>query len=225
MSSSLRRGALAASATAFSIASLAACGAGNNAQTLQIKPDNASTSVGDIKIQSAVVVTQPDLKSSGPAVIAATLFNLGTTDETLQSVTVAGSDTDAELKPAKGQSLTVPAHGSLVLGGKDNASAVLPSGREAVRDGDAQKITFNLSKAGPVSLRAYVVPATSYFSAWGPSSIPSPSSSASAAPGPRPSGSATGKPSQGASAPAAGSEDGITGSTPSDSASQSAAGH
>lgn len=75
MSSSLRRGALAAAAIAFSIASLAACGAGHNAQTLEIKPDNAATSVGDIKVQNAVVITQPDLESTGPAVVSATLFN------------------------------------------------------------------------------------------------------------------------------------------------------
>lgn len=71
MSSSLRRGALAAAAIAFSIASLAACGAGHNAQTLEIKPDNAATSVGDIKVQNAVVITQPDLESTGPAVVSA----------------------------------------------------------------------------------------------------------------------------------------------------------
>ncbi|MEU3558403.1 DUF461 domain-containing protein, partial [Streptomyces fragilis] len=58
MSSSLRRGALAAAAIAFSIASLAACGAGNNAETLQIKPDLADITVGDIKVQNVAVLTQ-----------------------------------------------------------------------------------------------------------------------------------------------------------------------
>ena len=43
VSRSLRRGALAAAAIVFSIASLAACGAGNDAQTLEVKPDNAAT--------------------------------------------------------------------------------------------------------------------------------------------------------------------------------------
>ncbi|MER7779329.1 DUF461 domain-containing protein [Streptomyces sp. NPDC096191] len=174
MSSSLRRGALAAAAIAFSIASLAACGAGHNAQSLEIKPDNAATTVGDIQIQNAVVITQPDLESTGPAVVSATLFNNGRSDQTLESITVAGTDKTAELKPAEGQKggLTVPAGGSLVVGGKDNAAAVLPSSREAVQDGNAQKITFTFSKAGEVSLRAFVVPAESYFSGWGPSDVP-----------------------------------------------------
>ncbi|MFC7980345.1 DUF461 domain-containing protein [Streptomyces sp. NPDC057336] len=177
MSSSLRRGALAAAAIAFSIASLAACGAGHNAQTLEIKPDNAATTVGDIQIQNAVVITQPDLESTGPAVVSATFFNNGRTDQTLESITVDGTDKSAELKPAEGEKgadggLTVPAGGSLVLGGEGNASAVLPSSREAIQDGNAQKITFTFSKTGEVSLEAFVVPAESYFSEWGPSDVP-----------------------------------------------------
>lgn len=133
MSSSLRRGALAAAAITFSIAALSACAAGNNAQTLEIKPDNAATSVGDIKIQNAIVITQPDLESTGPAAISATLFNSGSSAQTLDSIKVDGTSKGAVLKPAKGGSLTIPAGGSLIIGGKDNAAAVLPSSREAVQ--------------------------------------------------------------------------------------------
>ncbi|MEZ3182222.1 copper chaperone PCu(A)C [Streptomyces pimonensis] len=168
MSSSLRRGALAAAAIAFSIASLSACAAGHNAQTLEVQPDNASTTVGDIKIQNAVVITRPDLESTGPAVVSATLFNEGRTDQTLESVTVPGTGKTAELTPAEGGSLTVPAGGSLILGGEGNAAAVLSSSREAVRDGNAQKVTFTLSRTGDVSLRAYVFPAEHFFEEWGP---------------------------------------------------------
>ncbi|MFG2354257.1 DUF461 domain-containing protein [Streptomyces sp. NPDC048521] len=223
MSSSLRRGALAASAIVFSIASLAACGAGNNAQTLEIKPDNAATRVGDIKIQNALVITQPELKATGSAVVSATVFNSGTQAQTLESITVGG-DTSAELKPAKGQSLSIPAGGSLVIGGKDNASAVLPSGREAVQDGNAQKVTFTFSRTGEVSLRAFVVPATSYFDTWGPSDIPSASASASATGAPGATASSSGKPDKDGQTTPSSSASGEA-VTPSDSASQSAAGH
>ncbi|MGW5328918.1 DUF461 domain-containing protein [Streptomyces sp. NPDC004014] len=231
MSSSLRRGALGAAAIAFSVASLAACGSGNDAQTLQVKPDNAATSVGSIKVQNATVITQPDLTSTGPAVVSATIFNTGKTAETLQSIAVPGTGKTATLHPAKGQSLTIPPMGSLILGGKDNASAVLQSSREAVRDGNAQKITFTFDKTGDVSLRAFVVPATSFFSGWGPSEVPS--ASASAAPGAEASGKGKpGKPDASASASSAADVSGgdasgadAAGATPSDSASQSAAGH
>lgn len=188
MSSSLRRGALAAAALAISLASLSACAAGNNAQTLQIQPDNASTTVGDIQVQNATVITQPDLESTGPAVISATLFNSGDKDQTLESVTVPGTGKTAELSPAKGGDLVVPAGGSLILGGEGNASAVLPSSREAVQDGNAQKITFTFSETGDVSLRAIVFPAEHFFKSWGPSEAPAAGASTS------PSADASGKP-------------------------------
>ncbi|MFB7932633.1 MULTISPECIES: DUF461 domain-containing protein [Streptomyces] len=209
MSSSLRRGALAAAAVAFSIASLAACGAGNSAQTLEIKPDNAATSVGDIKIQNAIVITQPDLESTGPAAISATFFNSGKSAETLESITLPGTGKTAELKPAKGGSLSIPAGGSLILGGKGNATASLASSREAVQDGNAQKVTFTFSKTGDVSLRAFVVPAEHYFAEWGPSEVP-------AAPGASgaPSGSPSGSPAEGESGAPAGTESPAGGETP-----------
>ncbi|MBE8478285.1 copper chaperone PCu(A)C [Streptomyces justiciae] len=206
MSSSLRRGALAAAAIAFSIASLAACGAGNNAQTLEIKPDNAATTVGDIKVQNAVVITQPDLESTGPAVISATLFNSGTSAQTLDAITVDGAGA-AELSAAKGKGkLTIPAGGSLVLGGKDNATAVLSSGRESLKDGDAQKVTFSFSKTGDVSLQAFVVPAKTYFEKWGPTEKPSTPAETSPSPTESATGSATPSGEASASASASASE-------------------
>ncbi|MGW1357394.1 DUF461 domain-containing protein [Streptomyces chartreusis] len=235
MSSSLRRGALAAAALAFSITSLAACAAGNDAQTLQIKPDNAATSVGAIKIQNALVITQPDLESTGPAAISATLFNSGKTAQTLDAIKVDDTDKTAELKAAKGGSLTIPAGGRLIIGGKDNASAVLSSSREAVRDGNAQKITFTFSETGDVSLRAFVVPAESYFEGWGPTEVPAApetTSSPTGTPTGTPNAGAEATPSGGASAgssetPGAGTEggQGASTATPTDAASQSAAGH
>ncbi|CAM5443862.1 hypothetical protein SALBM135S_06681 [Streptomyces alboniger] len=202
MSRSLRRGAIAATAIAFSLASLAACGAGNNAQTLEVKPDHAATSVGDIKIQNAMVITQPDLKSKGPAVVAATVFNAGSSDQTLESITVDGTGKKAKITPAKDDKkskangpLTIPAGGSVVIGGKDNASAVLPSSRDSVKDGNAQRITFAFSRTGDVRLQAFVVPAESYFSKWGPTEVPqSPDAKPSAGASGKPSGDESGKP-------------------------------
>lgn len=188
MSSSLRRGALAATALAFSIVTLSACAAGNNSQTLQVKPDNAATTVGTVKIQNAVVITQPDTKSTGPAAIAATVFNTGTKAQTLTGITVDGTDKSAVLTPAKGDTtgstkgnLVVPAGGSVVIGGAGNASAVLNDPGTAVVNGNAQKITFTFTETGDVSLQAFVVPATGYFASWGPSDVPTPSSSPSSA--------------------------------------------
>ncbi|MET9515355.1 DUF461 domain-containing protein [Streptomyces sp. NPDC002994] len=212
MSRSLRRGALAATAIVFSIASLAACGAGNDAQTLGVRPDNAATTVDDIKIQNATIVTQPELDAKGPAVVTGMVFNNGTKAETLESVTLPGTSAKVKLSPAKGSGpLTVPAGGSLLLGGDGNASAVIQNGSEAAKAGDAQPVRFELSETGAVELRAFVVPATHYFKGVGPSELPKPPAQA-------PSGSATGTPAGTAS----GSPSGTPAGTPSQSASGAA---
>ncbi|GGU20225.1 DUF461 domain-containing protein [Streptomyces violascens] len=219
MSRSLRRGALAASAIAFSLASLSACAAGNGAQTLGVKADNAYVTVGDIKVQNATVVTQPKADAEGPAVVAATLFNNGTDPQTLDSIQVGSAA--VKLSPAQGAGpITVPAHGSIVLGGKGNASAVVANGREAAKNGDAQKVTFQFSRTGNVSLDAFVVPATSYFEGVGPSELPKPKETPGASGEPSapasggPSGSATPNTPGGSGKPAGAG-----------SASHSAAGH
>ncbi|MFF0790858.1 DUF461 domain-containing protein [Streptomyces spiralis] len=234
MSSSLRRGALAAAAIAFSIASLAACGAGNDAQTLEVKPDNAATTVGDIKVQNAVIITQPGTQTKGPAVVSVTLFNNGSNPQTLDAIRVDGDGT-AQITPASGQGkLTIPAGGSVVLGGKGNASAALPNPGPSVQDGNAQKITFSFSKAGDVSLRAFVVPAGTYFDKWGPSNIPAvpgapadatATASAGASGKPEQSKSPSNTPSGAATASSSAQSGSGTTANPSDSASQSAAGH
>jgi hypothetical protein len=190
VSSSLRRGVLAAAAIAFSATALSACAAGTNAQTLEVKPDNAETTVGGISLQNVVVITQPTTEASGetkgPAVVSATLFNTTGTAQTLDAVSVEGGGS-AEITPAKGKGkVTVPAHGSVILGGRGNASAAVAEIGESVQDGNAQKVTFTFSTTGAVSLRAFVVPADSYFTKWGPTAIPSAPQTS-----PKPAGSAT----------------------------------
>ncbi|WP_405685757.1 DUF461 domain-containing protein [Streptomyces sp. NBC_01387] len=173
MSCSLRRGVLAASAIVVSIASLSACAAGNDAATIEVKPDNAATSVGVIKVQNATVITQPKADVEGPAVISATLFNNGSTNQTLDDISISGSTSLVKITPAKGSGqVVVPAHGSVLIGGKNHAAAVLADGRKAAADGSTQNLVFQFSETGKVPLTAYVVPATSYFTGFGPSSLP-----------------------------------------------------
>ncbi|MFF1835435.1 DUF461 domain-containing protein [Streptomyces sp. NPDC058231] len=173
MSRSLRRGALAATAIVISIGALSACGAGNDAQTLEIKPDNAATTIGDIRIQNANVVTQPERNAEGPAVVTGTLFNNGVAQQTLDAITLPGTGATVQLHAAKGSGpVVVPAGGRVVLGGEGNAAAVIENGREAGQNGNVQSVVFKFSRTGDVTLRAFVVPATSYFKGFGPSSLP-----------------------------------------------------
>lgn len=179
---SFRRGALAA-VVALSLAPLAACAAGNSAQTLKVEPDSQSATVGDIQVQNAFVLTQP----GGPATVSARLFNNGTADQTLQAVQLAGG-LSARLSGADGGgTITVPAHGTVLLGGKGNPAATIDSGSESLRDGDVQNAVFNFSTTGAVALPVNVTPAAGFFEPYGPSSLPTtavplPTDTATAAP-------------------------------------------
>ncbi|MFF1559813.1 DUF461 domain-containing protein [Streptomyces sp. NPDC058279] len=225
MSRSLRRGALAATAIVFSIASLSACAAGNDAQTLEIKPDNAAVTKGDIKIQNALVITQTKDKK-GPAAVSATVFNGGSTPQTIDAITLAGGKAKVTLKPAEGSGkVTVPAGGSVVLGGKGNASAVVEGGREAVQDGNVQEVVFQLSNAGDVKLSAYVVPGAGMYAAFGPTEAPAGApGAAGASPSGSPSGTPAGAPSGSPSGAVSGAPSGSPSGTPAGAASH-AAGH
>ncbi|WP_206313991.1 DUF461 domain-containing protein [Streptomyces coryli] len=169
MSRSLGRGALAATAVVISFAALTACGAGNNAETGQINPDNARATVGDIQIQNAVVIT-PEERGEGTAAVSARIFNDGKSPERLTSLTIPETNTTVKLSgPKGGDTLTIPAGGSLMIGGKGNASAVIEGGRKSVTDGRAKQLVFQLSRTGAVKIATLVVPATGQYKSFGPS--------------------------------------------------------
>lgn len=208
MSRSLRRGVLAASLV-LAVAPLSACAAGNDAATLQVRPDNAATSVGDIEIQNALVIVAEG--EGAPASVSATVVNNGTEDETLSAVALDGAGA-FNLDGAEGEggsTVTVPAGGSVLLGGEGNPSATLADFASAddVALGDFAKVTFELSETGEVSLEAHVVPATGHYTPFAPTPQATESAEADAeadADAAKPSGSAT--PSGAASEAAAGAD-------------------
>ncbi|MFI0943833.1 DUF461 domain-containing protein [Streptomyces sp. NPDC021020] len=165
---SFRRGALAAAVVALSAASLAACAAGNQAETLKVKPDNPAGSKGDIQVQNAFVLTDPN----GPAAVTARLFNNGDSPQTLDSVNIV-SGPSAQLSGADGAgSITVPAHGTVLVGGKGNPSGVVNGGQEQLQNGSFQNAVFTFSGTGQVPVKIQVLPAASYFAPYGPGSLP-----------------------------------------------------
>ncbi|MER7665998.1 MULTISPECIES: DUF461 domain-containing protein [unclassified Streptomyces] len=235
----LRRGVLAVTAVAFSVLALGACSAGENAQTLGVRPDNAEVSVDSIKIQNAVVITQPQRDTDGPATFSATIFNEESEPQTIDAITLPGVNGTMKLSPAQGTGpVTVPAQGSIILGGKGNASAVLENGRELTKNvGGVQDVVIRFSETGDVKVEALVHPAAGYYQGFGPSVLPKPPAQTPAEPSQSPAVPAEGEhgsePSDGASEPAEG-EAGASGEpgngesgepgTPSDSSSASAGG-
>ncbi|WP_019549215.1 hypothetical protein [Streptomyces sulphureus] len=182
MSSSLRRGTLAASALALSVSVLTACGAGNDAQTLQVNPDNPAATEGPVRIQNVHVVTGGE--GSDQAVVNARIFNGSKSDQTLEGISMPGSGSSIQLEPGKGGKLVVPSGGSLAIGGEDNASALIDDAPGAgIRNGDNQTLSFELSSTGAVKVDASVVPAKHQYATSGPSTSPSQQPSGSASPG------------------------------------------
>ena len=177
MSRSLRRGALAAVAT-LSIAPLAAaCGAGQDPQTLEVKPDSVATTVGAIEIQNAFIITEPS--GSGAAVVTGRVFNNSESAQQLTSVTVRGAAAQVKLTGADGKAgpITIPANGSVTLGGKGNPVAEL-SDSQGITLGSFQTTVFDFSSTGQVDIDPSVVPAEHYFASFGPGVDASPSVSA-----------------------------------------------
>jgi hypothetical protein len=170
----------------FRRGALAACAAGNRPQSLEIHPDSQSAAKGVIKVENAFVLTQ----ANGPAAVSARLFNNGSTDQTLQAVQVAGSLSAALSDPQGGRSVTVPAHGTVLLGGEGNPSAVITGAGGSLHDGDVAKAVFVFSTTGPVALPVNVTPATGFFAPYGPGQATA-GASPSASPSATPSGSAT----------------------------------
>lgn len=177
----LRRGLLAASLV-LAVVPLSACAAGNSAETLRIRPDNAATTVGDIQIQNAVVIVGEDGENA-PVAVSAALINNGSRKQTLDSVTIEGTSGPVRLSGAggKGGAVELPAGGSVLLGGKDHPSAILEgaAGAERKAVGGFDKVTFDFSETGKVELMANVVPASGYYEDFGPT----PGAGGSASPG------------------------------------------
>ncbi|WUT40234.1 hypothetical protein OID54_17520 [Streptomyces sp. NBC_00690] len=159
----------------LSTAALTACGAGNNAQSLGVKPDTAAVTVDTISVQNANVITQPKADAEGPAAVSATVFNNGRKAQTIDSITLPGAGR-VQLKPAKGSGpITVPAEGSVIIGGKGNASAFIENGRDLTKNiGGVQETVFRFSDTGDVKLKAFVMASTGDFKDFGPTAPPKP---------------------------------------------------
>ncbi|BFV58539.1 hypothetical protein KCMC57_up36430 [Kitasatospora sp. CMC57] len=223
MSRSLRRGAIAVIALA-AILPLSACAAGNRPDTLQIKPDNAATSIGEnLKLNNIVVVTAAGASSehAGPAQLTVNISNSGDSAETLQSITV-GEGATATFADAKGAALSgivIPAGGAVLIGGEGQPVAKIASAKVEV--GGFTPTSFSFANAGKVATEAQVHPATGLYEGFGPAGGASPSASASASP----SAPASPSPSASASAGASGSASPSAGAPASPSASTTVASH
>ncbi|MFJ3790553.1 DUF461 domain-containing protein [Kitasatospora sp. NPDC090091] len=173
MSRSLRVGSIAAIA-ALAIASLSACSAGNTAETLEIKPDNASATIGtDLLMNNIVVVTGDESSGehTGPANVTVNISNTGALPAELQSIAVGNAN--AALADAAGAPLTgivIPANGAVAIGGAGNPSARVPSVTVSV--GGFVTTTFTFKNGQSVQAEASVSPNKGLYKGFGPTASP-----------------------------------------------------
>lgn len=161
MSRSLRRGAVAALAVAIAPV-LAACSAGSDAATLQVRPNVAATTVSTLKLNGVAVVEGSD----GSANVTANIANTSSTDTyTLQSVSLGGKQATLS-GPA-----SIPGLTSLLLSGPGKTAANVPDA--GVQAGTNVDVTFQFSNAAgkdvSVSTPALVNTATGLYASFAPS--------------------------------------------------------
>lgn len=187
VSRSLRRGSLAAIA-AIAIASLSACAAGNNAETLEVKPDNTSVTLGtDLRLNNIVVVTGDETSGehTGPANVTVNISNTGAAPAKLQSINVEGGGTATLTDPSGAplKELIIKPGDAVLLGGPGQPTARLASATLQV--GGFVPTTFAFEQAGQVQAEAAVYANFGYYKGFGPTAAPvapaSPSASPSAA--------------------------------------------
>lgn len=209
MSRSLRRGAAAALVLA-AIVPLSACAAGNDADTLQIKPDNAAASIDNAAKLNNIVVVAPEGSAgeySGPLAVSANIANTAPKDDlVLTGIKVGG--TAAQLTDEHGaqvSQIVIHAGESVLLGGPNpGAGAQVPNAKVSV--GGYTDTTFSFKNAGDVTANANVQPAAGFYQGFGPQSKSTASPAATASPGtvaPAPTGGATASAPAGSPSPSA----------------------
>ncbi|MDY0811992.1 DUF461 domain-containing protein [Kitasatospora purpeofusca] len=174
MSRSLRRGGIAAIA-ALAIASLSSCAAGNTPETLEVKPDNASATLGtDIRLNNIVVVTADESSGehTGPANVTVNISNSGTEALELQSVTVGdgATATFADDKGAALPAIVVPAGGAVLLGGPGGPTARIASTTVSV--GGYVPASFGFRNHEKLEAEAQVSPNKGLYKGFGPTAAP-----------------------------------------------------
>lgn len=191
-SRSLRRGVVAALFIA-SAPVLAACSAGGDAASLQVKPNTVATEVSStLKLNNVVVITDAAGDTSGPANLAVAIANTGSSAETLQSVTVNGVSAKLTKAGKDVPSVSIPAGGSVSLSAPGQVMAQVPHLSGVTALGGYIPVTLQFATAGQVKVNAASTPGTGYYAQWAPSApapaSPVPTAPVSGSPAPPPAG-------------------------------------
>ena len=178
---------LGAGALALLVPAIAGCEAGNGAPTLEFHAASAGaqTVVNGIRITNVFVLGAPSgstLPAGSSASLFMSLFNDGTTPDTLEGATAAG----AASVTLDGGTVALPSQTPVNLTGPQ-PSAVLTNLSAPLSSGGYVKVVLQFKNAGPVTLQVPVEPQSYYWSTYSPA----PSAPATT-PAATPTGAATG---------------------------------
>ncbi|OIV37773.1 hypothetical protein BIV57_09390 [Mangrovactinospora gilvigrisea] len=183
-STSLRRAGAAAALVIAAAVSASACGAGSDAATSQVRPDNATADLNGIHVANIQLVV--DQNVPGKVAVTGSIVNGSKSADTLTGISISGAS-GAPVK-LSGGSIATPKQQLVRIGGKGNPSAIATT--DTVTEGDFEKVTFTFQNAGSVSLNAGTKYATGGLAGEGPTAAPTHAAS-TASPGATPTGSAT----------------------------------
>lgn len=185
---SVARSTLIGGLALLAVPAIAGCEAGNNAPTLQFHPasSGAHAQFNGITITNAFVLGAPSgasLPAGGSASLFVGLYNGGSAEDTLQSVSARNHAASVTIK---GGSVTIPASGAANLTGPE-PSVVLTNLTQPLSSGTDIPVTFDFAHAGAVTLNVPVEAQSDYYSTYSPPAGAAASAAASAPASPKPS--------------------------------------
>lgn len=181
-------------ALALLLPAIAGCEAGLNAPTLQFHQPQGSayTVVNGIKIDDAFVLGAPSgspVPSGASASMFLSLFNGGTSNDTLESVSTGYA---ANVK-VTGGTVSLPVNSLVTLTGPQ-PSVVLSNLTKPLNSGTFIPVTLNFQHAGAVTLEVPVQPQSYEYATFSPPASPSPAATPTSVPTPTPTGVSTATP-------------------------------
>jgi copper(I)-binding protein len=174
-------------ALALLLPAIAGCEAGLNAPTLQFHQPQGSayTVVNGIKIDDVFVLGAPSgspVPSGASASMFLSIFNGGTSNDTLESVTAPKNAADVKVT---GGTVSLPVNSLVTLTGPQ-PSVVLSNLTEPLNSGTFIPVTLNFQHAGVVTLEVPVQPQSYEYATYSPPASPSPTATPTTVPTPTP---------------------------------------
>jgi hypothetical protein len=142
------------------------CAAGQNAATLQVKPDYAAGQANLMMAQDIVVVVDP---TTGAAQLTGTVYNGGTDSDQLTSVTIGGHQVPLALPVA------VDGKSSVNLAKTGGPQFVIAK-QSGLTPGIDSSVDLSFASAGSIQLTAQVEANSGIYGAFQPSSSSAPAS-------------------------------------------------